>query len=189
MQSLSTQSPEAINVLEDSKHRVRAMAFVHERLFQAKDLTSINVYEYLESLARYLLAAYEPGTNVIRLNLQVSNIYLDLDTAIASGLIVNELVSNALKHAFPSTWKGEGEIGVKFSMLDDHWFQLQIMDNGVGFPPDLVLDGVESLGLRLVTMLSQQLQGTLELCKSPGTTLTITFPGAERPPAKEASQR
>jgi len=186
MQSLSIQSPEAGEALEDSQHRVRTMAFVHERLYQSEDLASVDVREYLESLAGYLLAAYERSTDRIHLNLQIEDVCLDLDTAIASGLIVNELVSNALKHAFPATREGDGEIGLKLASLDDGRFELQVRDNGVGFPPDLDPVGTQSLGLRLVNMLTQQLQGTLNLSRDVGTAFTITFPGAVQDPGEEA---
>jgi two-component sensor histidine kinase len=189
MQSLSIQSPEAIEVLEDNRHRVRTMAFVHERLYQSEDLASIDVREYLDSLTSYLLSAYECRTDDIRLNLQVEDVCLDPDAAIAIGLIVNELVSNALKHAFPPAWEGEGEIGVELGALADGRFRLQVTDNGVGFPPQLDLKATGSLGLRLVTMLTQQLQGTLELGRGAGTIFKIIFPGAARTPSKEPGNR
>jgi PAS domain S-box-containing protein len=188
MQSLSTQSPEAIEALEDSRHRVRTMAFVHERLYQAEDLSSIDVREYLESLTSYLLASYESSARGIRLDLQIEDLGLDLDSAIAIGLIANELVSNVLKHAFPPAWQGEGRIGVEFSATDEDRVALRVTDNGVGLPPDLDLEGAESLGLRLVSMLAQQLQGTLELDRSTGTTFRITFPTKTRSPSKKAGQ-
>jgi two-component sensor histidine kinase len=161
------------------------MAFVHERLYQSEDLASVDVREYLESLTSYLSAAYEGGTDTIFLTLQVDDVHLDLDTAIASGLIVNELVSNALKHAFPPAWEGEGEIVVKLGRSDDSQFQLTVTDNGVGFPSELDLEDAESLGLRLVKMLIQQIEGTLELGKDAGTTFRITFPGAARTSSQE----
>jgi PAS domain S-box-containing protein len=185
MQSLSIQSPEAIEALEDSRHRVRTMAFVHERLYQAEDLASVDVREYLESLTGYLLAAYEGNTDTTLLDLQVDDVYLDLDSAIASGLIVNELVSNALKHAFPPGWEGEGKIVVKLGESECDRFQLVVTDNGVGFPSDLDLERAESLGLRLVKMLVQQIEGTLELGRDAGTSFRITFPAAAQTSSQE----
>jgi two-component sensor histidine kinase len=161
------------------------MAFVHERLYQSEDLASVDVREYLESLTGYLLAAYEGSTDTIFLTLQVDDVHLDLDTAIASGLIVNELVSNALKHAFPPAWEDEGEIVVKLGSSDDGRFQLTVTDNGVGLPSELDLEDAESLGLRLVKMLIQQMEGTLELGKDAGTTFSITFPAAAQTSSQE----
>jgi PAS domain S-box-containing protein len=185
MQSLSIQSPEAIEALEDSRHRIRTMAFVHERLYQSEDLASVDVREYLESLTGYLLAAYESSTDTILLTVRVDDVYLDLDTAIACGLIVNELVSNALKHAFPPAWEGEGEIAVELGESDEGRLLLAVTDNGVGFPSGLDLEDSESLGLRLVKMLIQQMEGILELGKDAGTTFRITFPAAAQTYSQE----
>ena len=158
---------------------------VHERLYQAEDLASVDVREYLESLTGYLLAAYEGNTDTTLLDLQVDDVYLDLDSAIASGLIVNELVSNALKHAFPPGWEGEGKIVVKLGESECDRFQLVVTDNGVGFPSDLDLERAESLGLRLVKMLVQQIEGTLELGRDAGTSFRITFPAAAQTSSQE----
>jgi PAS domain S-box-containing protein len=186
MQSFSIQSPEAIAVLEDSQHRVRTMAFVHERLYQSEDLASVDVREYLESLTGYLLAAYEHDTDVIHLNLQADDVSFDIDSAIACGLIVNELVSNALKHAFPPGQPGE--IHVRLRTANVGRFQLVVADNGVGFPPDLDVNTATSLGLRLVNMLTEQLQGTLEMTRDDGTIFRITFPRTLHIPSERLDQ-
>jgi PAS domain S-box-containing protein len=181
MQALSTQNPEAIEVLEDSQHRVKTMAFVHERLYQSEDLASIDVAEYVESLTNHLLTAYEGRAGAIALDLRIDDVVLDLDTAVATGLIINELVSNSLKHAFPPQGEGEGEILVALGSLDDDRLELQVCDNGVGLPPDLDVQDSQSLGLRLVNMLTQQLRGALDLDRSAGAAFRITFAGQAGP--------
>jgi PAS domain S-box-containing protein len=181
MQALSTHNPEAIEVLEDSRHRVKIMAFVHERLYQSEDLASIDVAEYVESLTGHLLTVYEDRAGAVTLELRIDDVVLDLDTAVATGLIINELVSNSLKHAFPSQREGEGAILVALGSLDDDRLELQVRDNGVGLPPDLDVQDSQSLGLRLVNMLTQQLRGALEVDRSAGAAFRITFPEQARP--------
>lgn len=175
MQALYTHRPEVIEALEDSRHRIRAMAFVHERLYQSEDLTNIGVEEYVRSMVGHLSAAYEGRARGADVHLQIDRLSLDLDTAIACGLLINELVSNALKHAFPTGWEGAGEICVALRSLGDGCLELRVSDNGVGLPPGLDPEESTSLGLRLVHMLTQQLRGTLELDSQAGTAVTITF--------------
>jgi two-component sensor histidine kinase len=182
IQALSIHSPEAIEALEDSRHRVRTMAFVHERLYQSEDLSSIGAAEYVTNLVGHLFAAYE-GRASADLCLQIETVFLDLDTAIACGLLINELVSNALKHAFPTGWEGAGKVRVALQSLEDGRLELQVSDNGVGLPGGLDPEQSESLGLRLVQMLTQQLRGTLEVDRHAGTAVRITFadPGWSTP--------
>jgi two-component sensor histidine kinase len=175
MQALSVHNPEVIEALEDSRHRIRAMAFVHERLYQSEDLSSLGVAEYVRSLVGHLSAAYERRARGAELRLQIDPVFLDLDTAIACGLLINELVSNALKHAFPTGWEGAGEIHVALQSLGDDRLELRVSDNGVGLPPGLAPEETTSLGLRLVQMLTQQLRGTLEVDSQAGTAVRITF--------------
>lgn len=175
MQSLTLGDPVAVQALQDSRNRVRAMAFVHERLYQSEDLASVNAEDYVQSIARYLFGAHARKAAGIALNVQVDGVDLDLDTAIPCGLLINELVSNALKHAFPAEGEREGEIRVGLVAEGDGRLALSISDNGTGLPWDLDLKNSESLGLRLVDMLAQQLGGTVELDRSAGTAFKITF--------------
>ncbi len=175
MQSGSLGDPAAVQALQDSRNRVRAMAFVHERLYQSEDLASVNAEDYVQSIARYLFGAHAKKAAGITLNVQVDDVDLDLDTAIPCGLLINELVSNALKYAFPAEGEREGEIRVGLCALGDGRLALSVSDNGTGLPPDAELQNIESLGLRLVDMLTQQLRGTIELDRSAGTAFRITF--------------
>jgi PAS domain S-box-containing protein len=184
MQAMAIQDPQTLQALQDSRNRVRAMALVHDRLYQSSDLARINGREYLEGVAGYLVGVYAGQAGTVDLHLEVQDILLDLDTAIPCGLIVNELVSNAWKYAFPAGRASSGEIQVRLARQDGN-LVLQVRDNGVGLPPDLDIETAPSLGLRLVSMLAKQLQGTLEVERGAGTTFRIVFPAADS--AKEVA--
>jgi two-component sensor histidine kinase len=109
----------------------------------------------------------------------IAPIALDLDSAISVGLVVNELVSNCLKYAFPPGHEGVCKVWVGLDLSDRNRIVLEVRDNGVGLPPDLAPDNARSLGLRLVDMLAQQLRGKLELDRSEGTAFRLTFAGPE----------
>ncbi len=175
MQACSVQDEAAIAALQDSQYRVRTMAYVHERLYQSENLARIDVAEYLDSLVSHLMAAYKGGTHHITVDTSIAPIALDLDSAISLGLIANELVSNCLKYAFPSGHKGTCRIRVGLDVPEVDCIALEVIDNGVGLPPNLSLENAQSLGLRLVGMLTQQLRGKLEMDRSHGTAFRLTF--------------
>jgi PAS domain S-box-containing protein len=172
LQSKSIKDQQSFEILQDSQNRVRSMALVHERLYQSKDLASIDFAEYVRNLVTYLFRAYGVNPNVIKLKIHLGNVLLGVDTAIPCGLIINELVSNSLKHAFPDG--REGEICIEFRS-DDSQCTLMVGDNGVGFRQDLDFRDTGSLGLQLVDTLVDQLEGTIELNRSGGTAFKITF--------------
>ena len=161
---------------QESQNRVRAMARIHEHLYRSQDLARVDMAEYVEGVVDYLSQSY--GVYTIALQIDVSDVALDIDTAIPCGLIINELVSNALKHAFPPDWQrpesGQNQVRVALR-LDDGQCKLTVSDNGAGLPADLNIKGQESLGLRLVNILSRQLKGVLEMNREGGTTFCLTF--------------
>jgi two-component sensor histidine kinase/PAS domain-containing protein len=173
LQARHISNPEAIDILKESQSRIRSMALVHEKLYQSKDLAKINIYDYLSSLAIHLFNSYKIDPNLIHLNLNVDNVFLDIHSATPCGLIVNELISNSLKHAFPEGRKGE--INIELHPLEDRKLELIVKDNGVGFPEGLDFRQTESLGMQLVDMLVHQLEGTIELLKDGGTEFRIVF--------------
>jgi two-component sensor histidine kinase len=148
------------------------MALVHERLYQSRDLARVDFAEYIRNLVSYLFRSYEVHSNVIKQKINIANVSLGIDAAVPCGLILNELVSNSLKHAFPDGRAGEIRIGLS---SDNGKFTLMVSDNGVGFPKDLDLRNTQSLGLQLVNTLVEQLEGTIELDRSGGTAFEITF--------------
>ncbi|MFQ5864166.1 MAG: PAS domain S-box protein [bacterium] len=155
------------------QHRVKSIALIHEQLYQSKDLAMINFNEYIQSLTQNLFQLYKINSNVIQLKLNVADVLVSINTAIPCGLMINELVSNALKHAFAEDMVGE--LYIKFRKLDDNKFTLIVRDNGVGFPKDLDFRNTESLGLQLVCILTDQLNGNIELDRRGGATFKITF--------------
>jgi two-component sensor histidine kinase len=184
MQSLSIRNPTAEAVLQDSRNRVKTMALVHERLYQSHDLASVDVGQYIKGIVRHLDGIYAGQAPGVKIDVQVESVGLNLDTAIPCGLIINELVSNALKYAFPrghDRFSGHGEErAIRIGLCRKAGGQLLLFvgDNGVGLPPNVDLNSPRSLGMRLVAMLTQQLGGSIALDRRLGTSFQISFPGA-----------
>jgi two-component sensor histidine kinase len=149
------------------------MAFIHESLYQTKDFSSINFSEYVVNLANNLMHSYSNFENEIKLNLDIQNVFLNLDLAIPCGLIINEIVSNALKYAFVEKSQ-DGEISLTMKS-DGKNLSLQIGDNGIGLPKEIDYRNTESLGLQLVVTLTDQLNGEITLDTTKGTKYTIIF--------------
>jgi PAS domain S-box-containing protein len=160
----------------DSQNRIGTMALVHQKLYQSESLALIDFREYIEELANHLYAGTVQDQHLISLIVDAEEVSLGVDEAIPCGLIVNELVSNSLKHAFPDG--GEGEISVRCSVEEDGWITLTVSDNGIGLPPGLDFRNTETLGLQLVTMLVKQLRGRIAVDpEQGGTTVRLSFPG------------
>ncbi len=168
----SLTDKEPIEIYQDSQNRVKAIALIHERLSKSEDFAVIDFAVYTDELIKYLLKSYAADPNLIKINTGINGVLLDIDTAIPSGLILNELISNALKHAFKN--RLHGEIDVKFS-LDHGIFELIVSDNGIGLSEDLDYTYAETPGLQLVNTLVRQLDGIIELDINGGTTFKITF--------------
>ncbi|MBE9127143.1 MULTISPECIES: PAS domain S-box protein [unclassified Coleofasciculus] len=174
MQCRRTKQQEVILVLQDSQNRIASIALVHEKLYRSDDLANIDFTQYIPDLTTHLFDTYNISSNAVTLNINVDNIFLEIDTAIPCGLIINELVSNSLKYAFPNNRKGE--IQVKFYTNSDHTMTLIVRDNGIGIPTEFDIETTSSLGLMLVQGLVEQLDGTLEISRSQGTEFQITLP-------------
>lgn len=160
-------------LFRESQTRAKSMALIHERLYQSTDLRSINFYEYIKTLTFNLYNIYGCKPEDIKVNLDLEPISMDIDTAIPCGLIINELMSNAMKHAFPGDSKGE--INIKFHQID-HKLILTVEDNGIGLPPNMEFENISSLGLKLVNTLVNQIDGEIEINSDSGTNITIRFP-------------
>ncbi len=165
---------QALDIFQDSQNRVRAMALIHENLYQSDDLARIEFADYIRKLTNNLCRSYGVNHNQVKLNLDIEQIWLRVDTAIPCGLIINELVSNSLKHAFVKG--GEmGEIYIEFTSMLQNKFYLIVGDNGIGVPEDIEVRRHQSLGLRLVWNLVEQLEGSIAVNTRFGTFYTISF--------------
>jgi len=169
---------EVLEAFRNSQDRVISMALIHEELYKGGGFETLNFSSYIEELTESLLQSYSIGNIDISLNIDlVENAFFDMDNAIPLGIIVNELVSNSFKHAFPGRDKGEIQIKLQREEGEDcsSTFVLSVSDNGVGIPENLDIEDLESLGLQLVTSLVDQLDGELELKRNNGTEFTISF--------------
>jgi PAS domain S-box-containing protein len=180
LQSRQMQDSPFASMLLESQSRIKSIALVHEKLYRSVDLSQIDFAQYIDSLVAYLFSSYKPDSSRITLETQVDPILLSIDQAVPCGLIINELVSNALKYAFPG--RREGTIQVLLHRDPSSHPQPQVIlivkDNGVGLPKSLDWMNTTSLGLQLVQDFVAQLKGTLNVEHHPGTTFTITFPGS-----------
>lgn len=155
----------AIALFKESQNRVYSMALIHEKLYQSESLSKIDFPEYIRSLTTHLFTSYGATARAIRPRILVKDISLDVDTTIPCALIINELVSNSLKHAFPASRLAEetGEISISLSRDTGNRFLLTVSDNGVGLPGGFEIENRDSLGLKLVSVLVRQLGGTISI--------------------------
>jgi PAS domain S-box-containing protein len=158
-------------IMAETQNRVRAMSLVHEKLYRSENLSQIDFADYTHFLATQLFSFYGTDTRRVRLDLSIGKIMVDINTAVPLGLLMNELVSNALKHAFPNGRKGTISISGGY---EGDLITLIIRDNGVGIPEELDWKNTTSLGMRLVTSLIDQVDGTITLDRKDGTTFTVT---------------
>ncbi|QHU99422.1 PAS domain S-box protein [Synechocystis sp. CACIAM 05] len=153
----SKASPAIQQLSEEYQNRIQSMALIHEQLYRSEDLANIDFSQYLKNLTHNICQSYGCNTGSIKIKLLVEQVKVPLEQSIPLGLIIQELVSNALKHAFPTT---EGEISIKFTSMNSH-YSLQVWDNGVGISRDIDLENTDSLGMQLIYSLTEQLQGKL----------------------------
>lgn len=171
-QTLTDQK--TLEVFREIDNRVKTMALLHEKLYQSASLERINFAEYVETLAIYLLQSYGVKADCITIKVNIEQIFLNLDTAIPCGLIINELISNSLKYAFHEKTSGLIEINIESD--SDQRLTLTIKDDGIGFDKDLLnVTKPKTLGLQLIKMLTEQLDGNLELNQNKGTEFKIKF--------------
>ena len=173
LQAGYTDDKKATELLLESQNRVRTMALVHERLYQSHDLAQIDFSTYLKELTTTLFHSYRIDGNRVGLQVFSDSIFLDIDRAIPCGLIINELVSNALKHAFPDNRKGM--ITVELRRVKEKQYTVIVNDNGIGLPKDLDLHHTETLGLQLVSGLAVQLDATIGVQRQNGTQFELRF--------------
>ena len=174
LQSRYTKDKQILDIFKASQSRIESMAFIHEKLYQSKDLARIDFTDYVNTLVRNLFTTYGVSTARIKLNIDIKHVSLPLDKAIPCGLIINELVSNSLKYAFPAN--KQGEIKIALHPTNENELELIVSDNGISMPEDIDFRNTESLGLHLVTILAEdQLRGEINLNRTEGTEFKIKF--------------
>jgi PAS domain S-box-containing protein len=176
LQAAAITDPAAREMFQETENRIRSMALVHEKLYQSTNLSRIDLADYIRSLADLLYRSAAIAPENVAIEVTGSDIHLEIDEAVPCGLIANELLSNALKHAFPGGRRGR--IEVHLAERSDGSISMRVSDDGIGLPPDFQPDLAESLGLHLVQALARQLDGTVELRKRDlGTEFDVIFQG------------
>ena len=177
LQSAYAKNEEDVAMFKECQNRVRTMAMVHERLYRSQNLASIDFGEHVRDLASMLASSYPQAAAHVQVFTEAESVLLELETAIPAGLIINELVSNALKHAFPDGRRGTLKLSLQSPAPGQ--LSLSVQDDGVGLPPGFDWDQARSLGLRIVRDLARQIRGTLEVRQNGGTTFALCFPVAK----------
>ncbi|MFA4876240.1 MAG: PAS domain S-box protein [Methanoregula sp.] len=173
LQSRYVTDPAILSVITESQHRVKAMALVHEQLYQTRRFAGINFRDYIQSLTSNLLSTFSSRSQKIDMNIAIDdNTWINIDSAIPLGLIISELVTNSMKYAFPDAKSGRIDISL---ITDNEKYILVVRDNGIGIPEDFAWEEARSLGLRLVRMLTRQISGTITKLPGPGTGFRIEF--------------
>jgi two-component sensor histidine kinase len=177
LQSRYVMDEASRTLLEESQDRVHSIALVHETLYQSGDLARIEFSEYLQSLIAHLTDTWQGSAAAgIQISVEATGVRLPVDVAIPCGLIVNELVTNALKHAFPHGSSGSVAVRVESKAPE---IRLRVSDDGIGLPPNVDVGKAGSLGLELVTALARQLHARVDVSRQPGTTFDLRFEVAE----------
>ena len=172
LQSSYVKDENTLNILRESQNRIKSMSFIHESLYKTDDFSKINFSEYISSLSKNLVHSYVIYSNLVELDLSLEEVFLNLDLSIPCGLIINELVSNALKYAFIDHKKGK----IKIELFEKKGvINLIVQDNGLGLPDNINYKETESLGLQLVITLAEQIDAEVILDNTKGAKYTIIF--------------
>ncbi len=166
---------QSLDAFKETQNRVMSMALIHEKLYQSKDLAKIDFAEYIQTLSSQIMRTYSTGRNVT-LNISVDQVRMGVDTAVPCGLIINEMISNSMKHAFPDG--RYGNISIDLHELPGNGvktYRLKVKDNGIGLPANFDINNATSLGMVLITSLTGQLNGKMEIKSTEGTEYLITF--------------
>ncbi len=184
LQAQELKDERTLEIFRECQNRVKSMALIHERLYQSSEFSQVDFGQYLGSLATHLLNSYQLKSQAVNLNVHADHIFLDMDSAIPCGLLVNELVSNAIKHAFPEfSYRQETtirpEISINACSHGDGKMMLGVADNGIGIPERVDVFKANSLGLRLVRTLAEQLDAKINVSTSHGTQWIFIFSAAK----------
>lgn len=178
LQSGRVADPAALDMLRDGQNRVRSMSLIHQVLYQSKDFARVDFAGFLESLVPTLVSSYGINPGRISIAINASAVQLPIDSAVPCGLVVNELITNALKHAFPDG--RSGEIHIDLGTSGDDLVELSVSDDGVGMGSDWDQENPSTLGLQLVVLLTEQIGGTLDIQRSNPTRFELRFPARDK---------
>ena len=187
MQSRAVQDPAFSEALRECQNRVASMALIHDKLYRARDLARVSFGEYVRDLTNNILTSYALPARSVRVRFDIDDLSLSLDYAVPCGLILNELMSNCLKHAFPVGHSGTVYIG--FHAEGEEELCLVVRDDGVGVPADVDLGRTSSLGWRLIRALVEQLGGVVQCHTADGTSVEIRFARQNAPPDQASAVR
>ena len=174
LQSAHVHDPAALEMFTEGRNRIQSMALVHEKLYQSADLSRVDFADYVRSLSRLLVSSYRARAATVTLRTTVENVMLGIDIAVPLGLVINELLSNCLKYAFPSGRPGQVRVELAPAGASD--YLLVVADDGVGFPTGVDFRKTDTLGMQLVCALTEQLGGSIELASDGGTEFRIRLP-------------
>ena len=172
LQSRFIEDKKALGLFKNSQNRVKSMALIHERIYMSKDLASVNFEEYVQNLARNLFVNNRISSNNVVLEMDIIDVNVNMNKAVPLGLIINELISNSLKHAFPEGRKGVLTVSIK---MQGDKFEMIVADDGIGSKKDLNVENPVTLGLELINALSAQLHGEMKYVSDKGTKFILTF--------------
>ncbi len=173
LQSQTITDKKTREIFNESQSRIRSIAFIHEKLYQSRDYSRVEFADYVRKTITHLFALYEIPGGRISFKVEAEDVYLDIGRAIPCGLIINELVTNSLKHAFPG--KRKGEIIVRISKQDGAGYRLTVKDTGIGLPGDFDPEKQKTLGFQIIRDLVRQIEGSMTIKKEPGTEIIIQF--------------
>jgi two-component sensor histidine kinase len=181
LQSGYIKDEASLKAVKEGQSRVRSMALVHEKFYQSDKVSEIDFAEYIQKLCHFIYQTYGDKTDRIEVKVKGDNVELDMDTAMPCGLLINEIVSNSYKYAFPG--QNKGTITIELRKLNGK-MSLMINDNGVGFPENFNFENSESLGMQLIQALTSQLDGELKVLRENGATFEVIFPYPKIPHEK-----
>jgi two-component sensor histidine kinase len=174
LQSMDLEDEKLISLFQENTSRIRSMSLVYEKLFQSADFTNLNFSDYVNGLVKHILDTYSTGIQ-ISTRIEMDDIYLAADTAITCGLLLHEILTNSVKYAFPKNFSEPAEIKISLQANKGE-FILYVADNGTGFPENVDFENMpQTLGLKLINLLTSQLYGKIKLVRDNGTKYQITF--------------
>lgn len=180
LQSEYSKDEQVLKLFKATEVRIKAMALAHEKLYQSKNLSRINLKSYIEDLSERTFKAYQMDREKISLKIIADDVSLSIDQAVPFGLVINEIISNSLKHAFPDN--SEGEVKIKLCSTDNGEIELRVADNGIGMPKDFDISNTNTLGLQIITnLVRNQLKGKVDVGPENGVEYLIKFRETERP--------